>query len=162
MSGHSFGAMTTQAVAGQGFFGRTNLADPRIDAVVLMSPSTPRRGSAEQAFGKVALPWMLLTGTHDAGAIGDQTPESRQQVYPALPAGDKYQLVLEGAEHSAFSERALPGDRNGRNPNHHRAVLAVTTAFWDTYLKNDQLARAWLESDQVHEVLEPKDQWQRK
>ncbi|MCO6047549.1 hypothetical protein NG895_26900 [Aeoliella sp. ICT_H6.2] len=105
---------------------------------------------------------MLLTGTHDAGQIGNQTPESRQQVFPALPPGDKYQLVLDGAEHSAFSDRALPGDRQTRNPNHHRAILAVTTAFWDTYLKGDQQARAWLESDEVQKVLEVGDAWQRK
>ncbi|WP_425397941.1 alpha/beta hydrolase family protein [Aeoliella sp.] len=162
MSGHSFGAMTTQAVAGQAFLGRDTLTEPRIKAAVMMSPSTPRRGSARRSFGSVELPWMLLTGTHDAGAIGDQTPETRQQVYPALPAGDKYQLVLDGAEHSAFSERGLPGDRQRRNPNHHRAVLAVTTAFWDAYLKDDQAARAWLESQQVRDVLEADDQWQRK
>ncbi len=34
-----------------------------------------------------------------------------------------------------FGERALPGDSEQRNPNHHRAILALSTAFLDTYLK---------------------------
>jgi hypothetical protein len=70
--------------------------------------------------------------------------------------------VLDGAEHSAFSDRALPGDRRRRNPNHHRAVQAVTTAFWDAYLKDDQRAKSWLTSDAVLSVLERADIWQYK
>ena len=162
MSGHSYGAVTTQAMAGQAFAGRAMFTDERIKAAVLMSPSSPRRGTAENAFGKVNLPWLLMTGTLDDGKIGDQTPESRQQVYPALPAGDKYHLVLDKAEHSAFGDRELPGDREARNPNHHRAILAITTAFWDAYLREDPAAKAWLESSAVRDVLEGPDTWQRK
>ena len=162
MSGHSFGAVTTQAVAGQNYLGRQSFLDSRIRAAAMMSPSTPRLGDPKKAFADVSLPWLLLTGTHDDGKIGDQTPESRQQVYPALPPGDKYQLVLDGAEHSAFSDRALPGDRRRRNPNHHRAVQAMTTAFWDAYLQGDEAAKSWLKSDAVRSVLEPDDHWQHK
>ena len=163
MSGHSFGAVTTQAVAGQSYLrGRVDYTDSRIKAAVLMSPSSPRLGTPEKAFDQVALPWLLLTGTHDVGRIGGQTPESRRQVFPALPAGDKYQLVLEGAEHSAFSERALAGDRKRRNPNHHRAVLAITTAFWDAYLCGDAAAMTWLQSGNVRSVLEDADVWEKK
>ncbi len=81
---------------------------------------------------------------------------------PALPAGDKYELVLNNAEHSAFTDRALPGDSEPRNPNHHRAILAVTTAFWDAYLRNDQAAKAWLNGDAVSKILESADRWQKK
>jgi hypothetical protein len=81
---------------------------------------------------------MLMTGTHDSAVIGNATPESRLTMFPALPTGSKYQLVLDKAEESAFSERALPGDGNRRNPNHHRAILALATAYWDAYLRGDQ------------------------
>ena len=59
----------------------------------------------------------------------------------------KYELVLDKAEHSAFSERGLPGDKDKRNPNHHRALLALSTAFWDAYLKGDARAKQYLQSD---------------
>jgi predicted dienelactone hydrolase len=162
MSGHSFGAVTAQAVSGQSFAGEAQFTDERIKAAILFSPSAPRRGTPEDAFGNVRLPWMLMTGTNDRAPIGDQTAESRLKVFPALPRGGKYEVVLDGAEHSAFTDRALPGDRNERNPNHHRAILALSTAFWDAYLKNDVPARTWLDGDGPRTVLEEKDRWQRK
>lgn len=164
MSGHSFGAVTTQAVSGQRFRqGRKTLADPRIHAALMMSPSTPRRGgNPQQAFGQVTIPWLLMTGTEDTAPIGGQTVESRLQVFPALPPGKKYQLVLDGAEHSAFGDRPLPGDREARNPNHHRAILAISSAFWDAELRNDPAARDWLDGPGPRSVLEPRDRWDRK
>ncbi|MFN7890937.1 MAG: hypothetical protein ACK5OC_11660 [Pirellula sp.] len=44
----------------------------------------------------------------------------------------------------------------------HRALLAVTTAFWDSYLRNDDAARSWLDSDAVRNILEKDDLWQKK
>lgn len=163
MSGHSFGALTTQAVSGQHFpLGLLNYTDARIKAAVAFSPSAPKRGSAETAFGSVSLPWLLMTGTKDTSFINDTDVASRLKVYPALPPGHKYELVLEGAEHSAFGDRPLPGDKEARNPNHHRVILALTTAFWDAYLKGDAAAQAWLDGAGPRKVLEPKDRWQRK
>lgn len=163
MSGHSFGAVTTQAVSGQTIIGdKAPFTDPRIAAAVIMSPSSPRRGTAQSAFGKVSLPWMLMTGTKDISPIGDIDVASRLAVFPALPAGSKYEMVLDEAEHSVFTERALPGDKHARNPNHHRAILALSTAFWDAYLLNNTSAKTWLEGDGPKKVLESKDKWQRK
>jgi predicted dienelactone hydrolase len=163
MSGHSFGAVTTQAVSGQSFARRgPAFTDSRIKAAVAFSPSSPRGGDAATAFGSVKVPWMLMTGTRDVALIGDADLPARLAVFPALPSGDKYELVLFDAEHSAFSDRVLPGDRAGRNPNHHRAILALSTAFWDTVLRGDPAARAWLEGDGPRSVLEPRDRWQRR
>ena len=163
MSGHSYGAVTTQAVSGQtAWGGRIDFTDKRIRAAVAFSPSSPR-GNSKRAFEKVNIPWMLMTGTKDSSPIGNSTVESRLEVFPALPKGDKYELVLFNAEHNAFGERRLPGEREKRNPNHHRAILALSTAFWDAYLKEDDEAKAWLKSDAVvNDILEDKDRWQKK
>ena len=167
MSGHSFGAVTTQAVSGQVMLGSSRLTDPRIKAAIMMSPSVPSARSAERAFGTVKLPWLLMTGTKDVARIGGATVgpsdvASRLAVYPALPPGDKYELVLKDAEHGAFGERALPGEGMKQNPNHHRAILALSTAFWDAYLKGDAAAKVWLSSDGARSVLEKDDRWQHK
>ena len=163
MSGHSFGAVTTQAVSGQQFLGSTRLTDARIKAAVAMSPSPPRGlGDPGRAFGGVKLPWLLLTGTRDDSPIGGEDAASRRTVYRALPPGGKYELVLDGALHSAFTDNLLPGEKGVRNPNHHRAVLAVTTAFWDAYLRDDAAARKWLDGEGPRTVLEKEDLWQRK
>ena len=161
MSGHSFGAVTTQAVSGQSFpMGGTRYTDDRIRAALALSPSVPRQGDPAEAFARVKIPWMLMTGTKDVALIGNADVESRLRVFASLPPGDKYELVLADAEHSAFGERALPGDRQPRNPNHHRAILALSTAFWDTYLRGDAAARAWLQSAGPRSVLEGRDRWQ--
>ncbi len=163
MSGHSFGAVTTQAVSGQSTArGNINLTDPRIKAALPMSPSSPALGDPASAFSKVSIPWLLMTGTKDVSTIGGQTLESRRLVYPALPPGGKYELVLDEAEHSVFTDRTLPGEKHPRNPNHHRVILALSTAFWDAYLKGDERAKQWLDGDGPRTVLEEKDMWQRK
>jgi predicted dienelactone hydrolase len=163
MSGHSFGAVTTQAVSGQRTrLGQASFTDSRIKAAIAFSPSCPRGMDAGKAFGGVKIPWMLMTGTQDVAIIGDADVESRLAVFPGLPPGGKYELVLHGAEHSAFTERALPGDREQRNPNHHRVILALSTAFWDAYLRGDASAKAWLDGSGPASILEVKDRWQKK
>jgi predicted dienelactone hydrolase len=168
MSGHSFGAVTTQAVSGQALPNkRTPYLDTRIDAAVIMSPSVPKNVPATDAFGGVTMPWLLMTGTEDGSPIGNTTVDDRLAVYPALPTGDKFELVLYDAQHSAFSERALPSEgasvRAGtRNPNHHRAILALSTAFWDAYVRQDSAALAWIKGNAPRSVLEAEDRWQRK
>ena len=160
MSGHSFGAVTTEAVSGEMFpMSGTSFTDPRIRAAVIFSPSAPRSTSPERAFGDVKIPWLLMTGTKDTAPIGHADVKSRLAVYPAVHGGPKYQVVLNNAEHSAFTDRALPGDREPRNPNHHRVILALSTAFWDAYLRGDKNALAWLSSTGPRSVMEPADDW---
>jgi predicted dienelactone hydrolase len=161
MSGHSFGAVTTEAVSGEALpAGGQKFTDPRIKAAVVFSPSAPRAGSAAKAFGEVKVPWMLMTGTKDTAPIGNADLKSRLAVYPALHGAPKYEVVLHNAEHSVFTDRALPGDRAPRNPNHHRVILALSTAFWDAYLRGDAEALAWLKGSGPRSVMEPDDQWQ--
>ena len=163
MSGHSFGAVTTQAVSGQtAAGGLIAFTDRRIKAAIAFSPSGPRGGDPKKAFGDVKIPWMLMTGTHDVSPIGDIDVKSRLSVYPALPPGGKYELVLDHAEHSAFTDRALPRDQEKRNPNHHRVILALSTAFWDAKLRDDKSAQEWLDGAGPRTLLETNDHWQRK
>jgi len=161
MSGHSFGAVTTEAVSGETLpLGRQKYTDPRIKAAIAFSPSAPRGGNAEKAFGAVKIPWMLMTGTKDVAPIGDQDVASRLAVYPLLHGAPKYEVVLDNAEHSVFTDRALPGDHEPRNPNHHRVILALSTAFWDAYLRGDTDALAWLNGAGPRSVMQPDDRWQ--
>ena len=161
MSGHSFGAITTEAVSGESFpTDGQQFTDPRIRAAIAFSPSSPRDGTAAEAFGRVKIPWLLMTGTKDVSPIGDTDVAARLAVYPALHGAPKYEVVLNNAEHSVFTDRALPGDREPRNPNHHRVILALSTAFWDAYLRGDANALAWLNGAGPRSIMEPADRWQ--
>ena len=67
---------------------------------------------------------MTLSGTRDRG-IGGQSAQWRTQAYQHMPAGDKYQVIVNGADHLAFAM----GQR------FHGCIVQETTAFWDAYLK---------------------------
>lgn len=68
-------------------------------------------------------------------------------------------MVFDQATHMAFSERDLLG-RPHADPRYHRAILALTTAFWDAELKGDAAAKAWLNGEGAKSILAPADQWQ--
>jgi len=146
MSGHSFGAVTTQAVSGEVYPGGT-LGDPRIKASIAFSPSPPITGSAEDAFDRIAIPFFSITGTKDTVASTPFTAESRPKVYEAMKPGGKYLLVFKDAEHLNFG-----GQRGARWPvtpvsTHVQAVVRdASTDFWRWTLKGDASARDRLDT----------------
>jgi len=159
MSGHSFGAITSQAIMGQNFRGRPDalFQDERVDCVILMSPSPSKGLDDEAAFGAVTLPVLCMTGTEDGSALSREiTPESRKQVYTALPEGQAYPVVFNQGRHSIFS------DYQTNDPRYHDAIETLTTAFLDAYLKQDPAALDWLHSDEVLESLASEDRWESK
>ena len=160
MSGHSFGAVTTQAVAGQSAAGgRVSFTDPRLSAAVMMSPSPPARGTPAAAFGSIKIPCLLMTGTLDTSPIGNTTAEDRLKVFPFLTKAPAWQVVFDKATHMSFGERDLKGNSENGN-RYHKAILALTTAFWDAQLRGDETARAWLNGTSARSVLLPEDQWE--
>lgn len=138
--------------------GRSPATDPRIKAAVILSPDSPRLGNPKEAFGDVKIPWMLMTGTNDFAR--NSSLESRLAVFRALPPGGKYELVLQGAQHSVFTNESFSGEAEKRNRNYHRSILALSTAFWDAYLRGDSSAREWLDGVGPRSVLGEQDRWQ--
>jgi predicted dienelactone hydrolase len=79
-AGHSFGAYTTLAVAGQSFLpggGKgTSLADPRVKAAIPMSaPVSANRRRLDEVYAKIKISCLHMTGTKDFSPIGDTKPE---------------------------------------------------------------------------------------
>lgn len=171
MSGHSFGALTTQAIAGQKFRARAPLvADDRVRAAIAFSPTVRNRVDAESQFGEVRIPFMSITGTKDGEVLGFGTaPEERTRPFYAMPAsGNKYLVVFKGADHMAFNgganDRASPMRVEGAvavDAHVQRAASALSLAFWDAYLKGNKRAEAWL-TTQARRVLDPQDRYERR
>lgn|GEM_PF-191511 len=160
MSGHSYGARTTQAVSGEDItWIGPDTRDPRIKAAVPLSPSSPAGADLEAVFAGAVIPWLVMTGTLDTSVVGNTSVEDRLAVYPALPPGGKYELIFFEGEHHAFSDGQLRVDQNPRNPNHHSAIMALSTAFWDAWLLGYPDARSWLDGEGAQSVLEPMDSW---
>lgn len=146
MSGHSFGAHTTQAIAGQRFPVAGVAADPRIRAAIAFSPSPPMRGSDVAAFGAIAIPFFSITGTEDAAPITPNiTAKDRERPFRAMPPGGKYLLVLEGANHMVFNAQdGLRGPASTATPHIRDTVIAATILFWRSTLLGDTTAGAAL------------------
>ncbi len=154
MSGHSFGAITTQAIAGQHFpLARQAgpIADARPRAFVAFSPSARGREQLPH-FSAIARPFFSVTGTDD-GIVGPGLgvpPAQRLLPYEGMPAGDKYLLNLADADHMFFGggpqRRGAEAIDRRRAEAQRRIVKAATTAFWRAYLLDDAEALAWLRS----------------
>lgn len=157
LAGHSFGAQTTQAVAGQRFPVPASLADPRPRAFIALSPSTGRVALplAEQ-FGAIARPFLGITGSLDGDPFGSfDRGEPRARLYDGLPPGQRALLWLEGADHMTFAGNA---ERRIRGPGllrrapgaerlehaHHAVVAGLTTLWWRAHLMGDAAALAAL------------------
>ncbi len=161
MSGHSFGAKTTQAVAGGTFAtARAAFLEPRIDAAVMMSPGPPDAGDALKAFASIKIPCLLMTGTKDDSPIGNMTAADRLKVFPGLQLAPAWQVVFDKGTHMSFGDRGLMGKPQDGS-RYHKAILALTTAFWDARLKGSATAQSWLNGAGARSVLVPDDKWER-
>jgi predicted dienelactone hydrolase len=148
-AGHSFGAYTTLAVAGEVFvgpFGRgISVADPRVKAAIPMSSPVPRRKETlDRAFGSIKIPCLHMTGTEDSSPIGDTPKEDRRLPFDHSKGPDQYLVIFNGGDHMIFSGRGRLAGNRAKDARFQELICAATTAFWDAYLRGDAKAEAWL------------------
>lgn len=169
MSGHSFGAQTTLSVAGQaspGVGGQSGF-DKRITAAVAFSPNARNKNKMGKQFGDIRMPFFSITGTKDGAVLNDgATVADRTLPFQHMPAGDKYLLVLNDADHMVFGGLNTPRRKaeSERDAEIQSDVKAVTLAFWNAYLKADASAKAWLgsgksEKNSISSVLATNDRY---
>jgi dienelactone hydrolase len=171
LAGHSFGAQTTQAVAGQRFPAPGQASDPRPRAFIAFSPSQTRGGrlSVADAFGGITRPFLAVTGSEDGDPFGSyDNGEPRAEVYRGLPPGQRALLWLDGADHMTFAGQNLAragafgffrrrGPAAERQAAHHAVVARITTDWWRAQLLGDPVAQASLRAPMA---LGAKDRWQ--
>jgi predicted dienelactone hydrolase len=156
VAGHSYGARTVQALAGQNYpkaNGWSGL-DKRIKAFVAMSPALGKGASASQArldAKAMTRPMLVVSGSLDGEVLNNgETVESRRMVYDTLPAGRKALLYLQGADHLTFAgiDKVIPSNFLMRREAstlatevaHQRTVASVTTAWLKAQLLDQPMA----------------------
>ena len=155
LSGHSFGARTTVTTI-------STLGEKRIRAAIAFSPA-PEKDEAlnRERYGKIAIPFLNLTGTTDHLPIVDDFPaEDRRLPYQFMPAPDKYLLVLIGADHMVFNGQ--PAERKWSNQNrlvHAPLIERATLDFWNAYLKGDAEALADLKQGGFKAAVGSHGEW---
>lgn len=169
MSGHSFGAQTTQVVAGQGRLvwpaaanqqgsatPAAPLRDPRIRAAIAFSPAI--RGADEAAVAAITLPFMVITGAlDDGGALTGVTPAMRRAVYERLPPGNAWLLWLAEGDHMVFNGGAPRAARKAADTHVLRVTAGLSLAFWRAMLHGDAQAAMWLSGDGPRRYLSAGD-----
>ena len=150
VAGHSFGAFTTLASAGQVFMPGTakqgSLADPRIKAAIPMSAPTPKNKSRlDDVYAGVRIPCLHMTGTKDSSPIGDTAAEERRLAFDHCKNSDQFLITFKDGDHMIFSGRTTR--TNPSDENFQRLIQQSSTEFWDAYLRNDPKAKSWLTNE---------------
>ena len=149
LSGHSFGANTTQIMAGQALgYGRRRyrLHEPRFRAGILYSPvpSYNRIDPPQTIYGSIAIPLFHMTGTDDTSPVEGFDYTRRLEVFEHSGAPDQHLMVLNGGDHMVYNgSRGTLGD-NPLRAEHEAIIKIAALAFWDFYLKGDPIAGDWL------------------
>lgn len=151
MSGHSFGAMTTQAIAGMPIPLRDkslqSFRDDRVRAGILYSPTPIAHltdALPEEIYGAIDIPLFHMTGTEDDSPLEHHSYNDRLVIHRHAGHPEQYLQVLEGGDHMVYNGTRGKLEANPRREEHEEAIKIASLAFWDAYLKDDDKALAWM------------------
>ena len=160
VAGEGTGAFGAEVIAGAVIdlpgHPRTNLADPRVRAVLCFSPQGPGHfGLTAESFDQLVLPYL---GVPEPTTLDVKRNEgvARRVPFERSQPGDKYELSIE-QDHSAVrrvkNAAAIPQDGDiGEEDSASALVHSAALAFWDAYLKHDVMARRYLQSDMLEKA----------
>lgn len=165
VGGHSFGAHTSQLIAGvKPVFGKQDFQDDRVKAILLLSPQGEGGLFGRDSWKNVRKPVLVVTGSEDRSPLEqDKGPQWRLAAYNHLPAGDKYLVFVDGMQHGFGGISGTNWRGAGRkNEDQVRITQQTALAFFDAYVKGDKKARVWLESGAPKSVYGLKVRFERK
>ncbi|MGH1379024.1 MAG: alpha/beta hydrolase family protein [Alphaproteobacteria bacterium] len=152
MSGHSFGAMTTQVMAGMMFPNKENelvsLRDSRISCGIAYSPVPIAHltdALPKDVYSTIDIPLFHMTGTDDASPLESYGYEHRLIVRDNANHDAQYLQVLDGGDHMVYNGTRGKLARNPKRDEHEDEIKLAALAFWDAHFKDDDDAKSWLE-----------------
>jgi predicted dienelactone hydrolase len=154
MAGHSMGAGTALVLDGATVPDRsTSIADNRIKAFIAISPQGMYSQADLHRWDHIARPTLTMYGSNDVAAQG-QPASWRRDPFEHMPPGDRYNLVVDGANHFSFADEPasnavaqIVARGQTRDINQiHEYVVRATLIFWNAYLKGDNGAKSLLRS----------------
>ena len=163
-AGHSMGGATALRLAGLVFIdpqddSETDYRDERFDALLLVSDPGNNRLMPDAPWKAVAIPTFIATGTNDYGGMPKKPGQSVEKDvrFPqdwVMPDTANHYLFVDGMDHylgGLICKENVPGPKDY---DALQIVDAVSTAFLDAYMKEDEAAMAFLRSDQVFELTD--------
>jgi predicted dienelactone hydrolase len=144
IAGHSLGAVGAAVAVGRKTSAGSGLADARVKAAILMSPTPGPGGNAAANFSAVSVPILHLTGTEDRDESVPQDVSERFKPFAVLKGRPQALVVFLGGDHLVFS--ATPSELLAR-PGYRAvqtSVQDITTRFFDAVLMQDVVAGRFL------------------
>ncbi|MEM6811715.1 MAG: hypothetical protein AAF549_04525 [Pseudomonadota bacterium] len=139
MSGHSFGALTTQVMAGMLFPDENNeltsYADNRFIAGISYSPGGVNHLGhfpKEKVYAGISIPLFHMTGTEDKSPLSGEGYEHRLIPHDNSPDHPhKKLLVIDGADHMVFAGSRGKLGANKDRQKHEEIIKSEALAYWD-------------------------------
>ncbi|MBI1326282.1 MAG: hypothetical protein GC136_01415 [Alphaproteobacteria bacterium] len=149
MSGHSFGSLTTQIMAGQYIVKgsrKYQLPWPAFKAGILYSPVPAHRHGADPAimYSGFQIPMFFMTGTDDESPLEGFTYDLRLAPYEHSGAPESYLLVLKDGDHMVYNGSRGQLKENSKRERHEDIILQASLAYWNYYLKGEKEGLDWL------------------
>jgi len=146
MSGHSFGALTTEPEDFSVNAFKCALAYSPVPNIRIPLP-------AEQVYSAIKFPMMHMSGTEDHSPLDGDIHAGRDEIFKYAGQGQmQIQVILGKADHMVFngSRGQLP-DYDGMDLNKDQ-IKILALAWFDYYLKGDAESGQWLH-DKVQNYL---------
>lgn len=150
MSGHSFGALTTQIMAGQLTGNPTpeDLSDARFQCGLAYSPVPNIRIPlpAKDVYSPIKIPFMHLSGSEDHSPLDGNIQNDRDEIFKYAGHNGALQLsiILDKADHMVFNgSRGQLGQYEGMDLNKDQ-IKILALMWFDYHLKNDTRAATWM------------------
>lgn len=160
ISGHSFGAMTTQIMAGQLMPDKDghlmSLRDPRFKAGIAYSPvpiSHLSDAPNPALYGPIDIPLLHMTGTDDTSPLESFDYDHRLLVYEHTDHPEKYLLIKQDGDHMVYNGTRGKLEANPNRERHEEIIKIMAHAFWDAQLKDDDAARQWIKDHAAERFL---------
>ena len=150
IAGHSYGANTTQLIGGVTTVAGENFGDPRVSALVMISPQGIGEMLGPDSWDTLIKEMLLITGTKDGPTRTGQPWYWRTEPYWYAASHEKYLQVIPDADHGF-------GGFTGREDNDPEwdyidsqkqidLVRCTALALFDAVLKDIPYARTYLNS----------------
>jgi len=160
VAGHSFGAHTSQLIGGTtvkqaGSSAQKSVRDPRVKAVLLISPQGKGDLLDENSWKGLTVPAMTISGSKDDSGRTGKKAEWRKDPFKYAPGPDTYLVWIDGAHHGfgGITGLKIGGNSAGpKNADHVMLVQSTGLAFLDAYVKELKPAKAYLKADTLAEA----------
>jgi predicted dienelactone hydrolase len=153
-AGCDMGAQTVLTLAGEMLPRGDIAADPRIRAVVAMSPPAPRTDlPLEAVYAAVRIPCLYMTGSEDNGLAGSTKAGERRLAFDNAFGSDQYLITFAGGDHLIFAGHPVRQREMEKDARFQPLIRDAATLFWQAYLEERPDALAAIQGSGLHALL---------